>query len=133
MSTDLIPVELLQSFTTVVDTSARVVGSFTSADDSCIRIDGRFRGSITLGPAGVVAISDGGVVEDAHVEADYILISGYFAGIAHARLSLVVTERADVRGELRYSSTLRVHQAARVRASIAPSHSDIEVALHDSN
>lgn len=133
MSTDLIPGELLQSFTTVVDPSARVVGTFSSADDSCIRIDGRFRGNITLGPSGVVAISDGGVVEDAHVEADYILISGYFTGTAHARLSLVVTEKADVRGELRYSSTLRVHQAARVRASIAPSKIDVDAALLDSN
>lgn len=107
----------VQEFSTVVDRSARVKGKFASDAPCAIRIDGRYTGHICLAN-GVVVVSETGVAEDVDIEADVVVISGFFSGKVHAHTALHVCPSANVTGSLLSSGYLRIQSKATVRAHL---------------
>ena len=77
MMLSLVSRDSLASIDTVIDASARVSGNFHSTGAASIRVDGRFKGSISLGPDSIVFISKDAVVEDAELCADVVVVAGY--------------------------------------------------------
>lgn len=110
-------VSLEQLFTTIVDRTARVQGSFSSSEPCAIRIDGRFSGHICVAN-GLVALSESGVAEEVDIEADVVVIAGFLRGKVLAHTALHVCSSADISGSICTSATLRILSKATVSAHL---------------
>ncbi|MBS3912849.1 MAG: polymer-forming cytoskeletal protein [Hydrogenophaga sp.] len=111
--------ELLARIDTVIDRSARVRGTFVSTADNGIRIDGRFKGRICLGPGSVILVQHGAVVEESELEADIILVAGYVRANVTARTYFEANARAEVHGHLACLGKMKTHPSTMLVASVA--------------
>lgn len=124
MMLSLVSRDSLASIDTVIDASARVSGNFHSTGAAGIRVDGRFKGSISLGPDSIVFISKDAVVEDAELCADVVVVAGYVQGKVTARKAFEAIDAAHVRGAVECLGRLCLHPGSKMDAllSVSPSH-----------
>jgi cytoskeletal protein CcmA (bactofilin family) len=124
MKLSLVTPEALLAIDTVIDASARVSGNFHSTDAGGIRVDGRFKGTICLGPDSIVFISKEAVVEDADLCADVVVVAGYVQGRVTARKAFEAIDASEVRGAVECQGRLCLHPGSKMDAllSVSPSH-----------
>jgi cytoskeletal protein CcmA (bactofilin family) len=68
----LVPAERLKAISSLIGEGAVFDGSFHSAKDLGIKVDGKLLGNIVFEQGGAVHIGATGVVENTSIEADYV-------------------------------------------------------------
>jgi len=114
----LVPVDALNAISSLIAEGAVFEGSFSSAKDLGLKIDGVLKGQISLSVGGTVHIGATGLVEQTTIEADHVLIEGKVRGTVIARKTLEITGSATVVGDLFYDALLDVHPRAKLRGKL---------------
>lgn len=114
----LVPAERLKAISSLIGEGAVFDGSFHSAKDLGIKIDGKLLGNIVFEQGGAVHIGATGVVESTSIEADYVFIEGKVKGSIVARKSLEITGSATVIGDAFYDALVDVHPRSRIRGKL---------------
>jgi cytoskeletal protein CcmA (bactofilin family) len=114
----LVPAERLKAISSLIGEGAVFDGSFHSAKDLGIKVDGKLLGNIVFEQGGAVHIGATGVVENTSIEADYVFIEGKVKGSIVARKSLEITGSATVIGDASYDALVDVHPRARIRGKL---------------
>ena len=114
----LVPVDALNAISSLIAEGAVFEGSFSSAKDLGLKIDGTLKGQIGLSGGGTVHIGATGLVEQTTIEADHVLIEGQVRGTVIARKTLEITGSATVVGDLYYDALLDVHPRAKLRGKV---------------
>jgi cytoskeletal protein CcmA (bactofilin family) len=117
-TTRLVPHDRLSSITSLMAVSATFDGSFHSAKDLGIKIDGRLNGNVVFDTGGTIHIGPSGQVESTKLEADYIFIEGKVTGSVIARKALEVSGTGTVVGDISYHETIDIHPRARLRGKV---------------
>lgn len=114
----LVPTDRLNAITSLIGEGAVFEGSFQSAKDLGIKVDGKLIGNIVFEQGGTVHIGATGAVENTTIEADYVFIEGKVKGNVVARKALEISGSATVVGDAAYDTLLDVHPRARIRGKL---------------
>lgn len=114
----LVPSERLGSISSLIAEDAIFDGSFHTASDLGIKIDGVLKGNITFEIGGTIHVGAAGVVENTRIEADYVFLEGKVLGTVIARKALEITGSATLIGDASYDVLIDIHPRARVRGKI---------------
>jgi cytoskeletal protein CcmA (bactofilin family) len=114
----LVPHERLSAITSLMAVGAHFDGSFHSAKDIGIKIDGRLNGNVIFDAGGTIHIGVSGQVENTKLEADYIFIEGKITGVIIARKALEISGTATLVGDVSYHQHIDIHSRARIRGKV---------------
>jgi cytoskeletal protein CcmA (bactofilin family) len=114
----LVPADRLNAISSLIGEGAVFDGSFHSAKDLGIKVDGKLLGNIVFEQGGAVHIGPTGVVENTSIEADYVFIEGKVKGSIVARKSLEITGSATLIGDASYDAMVDIHPRARIRGKL---------------
>jgi cytoskeletal protein CcmA (bactofilin family) len=114
----LVPADRLNAISSLIGEGAVFDGSFHSAKDLGIKVDGKLLGNIVFEQGGAVHIGPTGVVENTTIEADYVFIEGKVKGSIVARKSLEITGSATLIGDAAYDAMVDIHPRARIRGKL---------------
>lgn len=117
-NTRLVPIERLSAITSLIAEGAVFDGHFQSQRDQGIKIDGQLNGNITFAVGGTLHVGATGVIENTHLEADYVFIEGKVVGTVIARKALEITGSATLIGDASYDELIDMHPRARVRGKV---------------
>ncbi|MGY8905523.1 MAG: bactofilin family protein [Burkholderiales bacterium] len=117
-SARLVPSERLGGISSLIAEDAIFDGSFHTARDLGIKVDGVLKGNITFETGGTVHVGATGVIENTRIEADYIFLEGKVLGTVIARKALEITGSASLVGDASYDMLIDIHPRARVRGKI---------------
>ena len=123
------PADRLSSIGSVVSHDAKFEGDFLANTDQGIKIDGILVGSVIIESGGTIHIGPSGIVQDAHLEADYIFVEGKVYGSMIARKSIEIAGTSTVIGDISYADLIDVHARARIRGRVEYS-GEIEINLN---
>ena len=116
--TRLVPAERLIAVTSLIAEGAVFTGSFNSAQDLGIKIDGVLNGGINFETGGVIHIGATGVIEKTSLVADFIFIEGKVVGTVTARKALEISGSATLLGDATYEINLDIHPRARIKGKV---------------
>lgn len=114
----LVPADALNDISSLIAEGAAFEGSFSSAQNLGIKIDGTLKGGIALKSGGTVHVGATGVVEDTTIEADHVLIEGRVRGTVIARKTLEITGSGTLVGDAQYDALIDIHPRARIRGRV---------------
>lgn len=114
----LVPSECLSGISSLIAEDAIFDGSFHTARDLGIKVDGTLKGNITFEVGGTIHVGATGVIENTRIEADYVFIEGKVMGAVVARKALEITGSATLVGDASYDMLIDIHPRARVRGKI---------------
>jgi cytoskeletal protein CcmA (bactofilin family) len=117
-STRLVPADRLTAINSLLAEGAVFEGSFHTAKDQGIKVDGLLKGGISFEQGGTIHVGATGQIENTTLEADYIFIEGKVTGTIVARKALEIAGSATVIGDASYDENLDIHPRARVRGKI---------------
>ena len=117
-ATRLVPTDRLTSISSLIAEGAVFDGSFQTARDLGIKVDGTLEGNISFDVGGTIHVGATGVVENTRLEADYIFIEGKVVGSVVARKALEITGSGTLLGDASYDEVMDIHPRARIRGKI---------------
>jgi cytoskeletal protein CcmA (bactofilin family) len=117
-TTRLVPTERLSAISSLIAEGAIFDGSFQTSRDLGIKVDGTLKGNISFDTGGTIHVGATGIVENTHLEADYIFIEGKVVGSVLARKALEITGSATLLGDASYDETMDVHPRAKLRGKV---------------
>lgn len=109
---------IINKFTLLVPKGSTFVGHGHSNDGLYLRIDGSYKGSLTLGPGSVVLVGKDGYVNCDRLIADHIFALGVLEGDIEARESFELFSSSRVRGRLTGRGKGVVHLGSDIRAGV---------------
>ncbi|EHR70116.1 Integral membrane protein CcmA involved in cell shape determination [Burkholderiales bacterium JOSHI_001] len=114
----LVPADQLNAISSLIAEGAVFEGSFSSAQDLGLKIDGVLKGGITFQTGGTVHVGPTGMVDNTTIEADHVLLEGKVRGTIIARKTLEITGSATLQGDAQYDAMIDVHPRARIRGKV---------------
>lgn len=117
-SARLVPAERLSGISSLIAEDAIFDGSFHTARDLGIKVDGVLKGNITFETGGTIHVGATGVIENTRIEADYVFIEGKVVGAVVARKALEITGSATLVGDASYDMLIDIHPRSRVRGKV---------------
>lgn len=117
-SARLVPADQLNAISSLIAEGAVFEGSFSSAQDLGLKIDGVLKGGISFQTGGTVHVGPTGMVDNTTIEADHVLLEGKVRGTIIARKTLEITGSATLQGDAQYDAMIDVHPRARIRGKV---------------
>ena len=114
----LVPADQLNAISSLIAEGAVFEGSFSSAQDLGLKIDGVLKGGVTFQTGGTVHVGPTGMVDNTTIEADHVLLEGKVRGTIIARKTLEITGSATLQGDAQYDAMIDVHPRARIRGKV---------------
>jgi cytoskeletal protein CcmA (bactofilin family) len=114
----LVPADQLNAISSLIAEGAVFEGSFSSAQDLGLKIDGVLKGGVAFQTGGTVHVGPTGMVDNTVIEADHVLLEGKVRGTVIARKTLEITGSATLQGDAQYDAMIDVHPRARIRGKV---------------
>lgn len=124
LSLRLVPASEIEKAEAVLPRTASMHGDMTAKGKIALRLDGIYKGKITLEEGSCIHITADAVVDTEMVVADHIVVEGTVKGSLQARESIELLSTARIKGSVTYGGKMDVHAGARISGQIVGPEQD---------